>query len=99
MTMINSEMVYPNLCWEQFRLINDDRTGAFQDMCQELFRQEYVQEGAALHSDLNHSGMEVTPIPAREKKENGKPYLISFQAKCFDHIIIRFQILDEYILI
>lgn len=78
---------FPNLSWEQFRMINDARPDAFENMCRDLFQQEYVKAGTPLHSDPNHPGIEVAPVPSKDLKENGEPYYISFQAKHFYHTV------------
>lgn len=85
--MKKDSISFPNLSWEQFRMINDARPSAFENMCRDLFQQEYVQSGTPLHSDPNHPGIEVAPVPSKDLKENGEPYYISFQAKHFDHTV------------
>lgn len=73
---------YPNLSWAQFELVNDNKNVDFERMCWALFENEYVEEGAAIHSNKNNPGVEVQPVPARFCKD-GKALLISFQSKYY----------------
>ena len=72
----------PNLCWPQFEIMNDDESGSFEDMCRALFKNEFVQEGVALHSNHNNPGVEVDPVPACFHKGK-KQFFISFQSKYY----------------
>ena len=77
----------PNLCWPQFEIMNDDESGSFEDMCRALFKNEFVQEGVALHSNHNNPGVEVDPVPARFHKGK-KQFFISFQSKYYKMTLI-----------
>ena len=72
----------PTLCWPQFEIMNDDVSGSFEQMCRALFKNEFVQEGVALHSNHNNPGVEVDPVPARFHKGK-KQFFISFQSKYY----------------
>lgn len=77
---------YPNLSWPQFELMNDNKSDDFERMCRALFQNEFVQEGVTLHSNHNNPGIEVEPVPAKFCKD-GKPFLISFQAKYYKNTV------------
>ncbi len=93
--MLDKGTIYPNLCWQQFAVFNDNATGAFEDMCRDLFHCEYLKGTRNPHSDHNNPGVEVLPIlePVRDDGEPQK--FISFQAKYFEQMISDGQIVKS----
>ena len=93
--MSDQSTIYPNINWNQFAILNDDRTGYFEDMCRDLFYCEYLRETRNPHSDHNNPGVEVLPI-LEPVRDDGKPQkYISFQAKYFEHTISNAKIIDS----
>ncbi len=75
------------LTWSHFEQLHADKKIAFENLCRSLFKRELCQEGAILHSDHNHPGVEVAPVLAKDGQTR-----ISFQAKHFDNAIGYVQI-------
>ena len=86
MTSAALDSRYPNLCWEQFKIINDAKNSAFEEMCRAIFQREYVKDGFTLQANPNNPGIEVEPVPSRFGTIDNPQY-ISFQAKFFDREI------------
>lgn len=64
--------------WEQFKIKNENRTKAFEDLCYHLFCRKYkLKDG--IRANYNQIGLETHPI----NDERGD--LIGFQAKFFDN--------------
>lgn len=65
-----------SLNWDQFKTINTNPTGSFENLCRNLFKRKFFSSDILLRSNPNHPGLEVDPIYS--DVTNSK---ISFQAK------------------
>ena len=70
-----------NVTWAQFAVCNDNPTKAFEDMCRQLFTNEFLKDKQRTHSDHNNPGIEVLPISVTERKDGIHQKKISFQCK------------------
>lgn len=70
-----------NITWAQFAVCNDNPTKAFEDMCRQLFTNEFLKDKQRTHSDHNNPGIEVLPISVTERKDGIHQKKISFQCK------------------
>lgn len=48
--------------WEQFQLVNCNKTKAFEDMCRMLFRNCFFDKKTLFTTEHNLSGIEILPI-------------------------------------
>lgn len=68
--------------WESFSVYNQDARGIrfkFEDLCRQLFANDYLPEYKYLHSNPSNAGLETDPIYDEKNKR-----WIGFQAKYFD---------------
>lgn len=64
--------------WNEFKVKQDNPTGAFEDLCYHLFCRKYhLSEG--LRVNYNHVGLETDPV------KNKKGELVGFQSKFFEN--------------
>ena len=82
--MSNQHIIYPNLSWAQFEMYNDNKTGAFEEMCKDLFICEYLKDSRIPHANHNNPGVEVVPIQEPPRDDGQPRRFISYQAKYFD---------------
>ena len=70
-----------DLRWERFTANARDTGKEFEQLCKELFRREYFDEGTVFKSIRNNPGVEIHPLRASKGEFSGK--LISFQSKFY----------------
>lgn len=64
--------------WNEFKVKQDNPTGAFEDLCYHLFCRKYnLSEG--IRVNYNHVGLETDPV------KNKKGELVGFQSKFFEN--------------
>jgi GTPase SAR1 family protein len=64
--------------WNEFKVKQDNSTGAFEDLCYHLFCRKYnLSEG--IRVNYNHVGLETDPV------KNKKGELVGFQSKFFEN--------------
>lgn len=74
-------MQYKDITWAAFEQNNQDKTGAFEQLCSILFKHTILQKPHIFfHSNSNNPGIEIEPV------DNGKGKKVSFQAKYFSEI-------------
>ena len=66
------------ITWEQFEVLNENKTASFENMCRLLFNRQFFDNKKNLISKPNHPGVEVYP---EFEVKSGK--WISFQSKFF----------------
>lgn len=74
-------MQFKDITWAAFEQNNQDKTGAFEQLCRILFKHTILKKPHIfLHSNSNNPGVEIEPV------DNGNGKKISFQAKYFSEI-------------
>ena len=74
-------MQFKDITWAAFEQNNQDKTGAFEQLCSILFKHTILQKPHIFfHSNSNNPGIEIEPV------DNGKGKKVSFQAKYFSEI-------------
>ncbi len=74
-------MQFKDITWAAFEQNNQDKTGAFEQLCRILFKHTILKKPHIfLHSNSNNPGIEIEPV------DNGNGKKISFQAKYFSEI-------------
>lgn len=92
--MVTKSIETFNLGWSLFEMYNEYSTKAFEQMCLDLFKTAFVQEGVIPHINPNNPGLETDPVPSRYLK-NGKTVYIGFQSKYFSSRIQYAEIKDS----
>ena len=71
-------MAHKRITWEMFDCLNADKTTAFENLCNLLFKRMFFDKKAIFESIPNNPGVEIAPIYSRAINKR-----ISFQSKYF----------------